>query len=182
MNASNFEPITRRHALVLGLMASAVVVSGGSAAAAAYPSNFIRLILPFPPGGGTDTLSRILGKRMSNDFGQSVIVDNRPGAAGNIATSLVAKAPNDGYTLLLGFSSAITVNPSLYPDLSVNILKDLAPISLMAEAQYVLVINPKLSIHSVKELIDYAKAHPGTLNYSSSGVGGPLHLSGALFA
>lgn len=153
-----------------------------ASAADAYPSKFIRLILPFPPGGGTDTLSRILGKKMGDAMGQSIVVDNRPGAAGNIATILAAHAPHDGYTLLMGFSTALAVNPSLYPDLTVKVQRDFIPISLIADAEYVLVVSPSLHIDTVKQLIDYAKAHPGKLNYSSSGVGGPLHLAGALFA
>jgi tripartite-type tricarboxylate transporter receptor subunit TctC len=177
-----FETITRRRAMKLGLMASACAIAGRAAAADAYPSRNIHLILPFAPGGGTDTLSRILGKKMTDDFGQAIVIENRPGAAGNLATTIVAKAPNDGYTLLMGFATALTVNPSLYPDMSVEILKDLTPISLLAEAAYVLVVNPKLPVHSIKELIDYAKAHPGTLNYASAGVGTPLHLAGALLA
>jgi tripartite-type tricarboxylate transporter receptor subunit TctC len=183
MNASTFGTMTRRRALMLGLLAPAALGAGSrSAVADNYPAKFIRLILPFPPGGGTDTLSRIIGKKMTEDLGQAVVIDNRPGAAGNIATMLAAKAPNDGYTLLMGFSTALTVNPSLYPDLSVDILKDFTPVSLIAEAEYVLVVNPSIPAHSVKELIDYAKAHPGKLNYSSSSIGGPLHLASALLA
>ncbi|MEA3095469.1 MAG: hypothetical protein QOJ04_6811 [Caballeronia sp.] len=153
-----------------------------AAAADAYPGKFVRLILPFPPGGGTDTLSRILGKKMGDAMGQTIVIDNRPGAAGNIATVLAARAPKDGYTLLMGFSTALVVNPSLYPDLTVHVQRDFSPISLVGDAQYVLVVSPSLHIDTVKQLIDYAKAHPGSLNYSSSGVGGPLHLAGALFA
>jgi tripartite-type tricarboxylate transporter receptor subunit TctC len=167
-----------------GLCLVAAVCSGSmpARAADAYPTKFIRLILPFPPGGGADTLSRILGKKMGEAMGQSIVIDNRPGAAGNIATVLAARAPKDGYTLLMGFSTALVVNPSLYPDLNVNIQRDFMPVSLIGDAEYVLVVSPPLHIDTVKQLIDYAKANPGTLNYSSSGVGGPLHSAGALFA
>jgi tripartite-type tricarboxylate transporter receptor subunit TctC len=183
MSALPLHTITRRHTLMLGLMATAAGVAGGPAAAEeTYPSHYVHLILPFAPGGGTDALARILGKKMGDDLGQNIVVDNRPGAAGNLATSLVAKAPADGYTLLMGFASTLTVNPTLYPDMTVDILKDLTSISLLAESAYVLVVNPKLPVHSIKELIKYAKAHPGTLNYASAGVGTPLHLSGALLA
>jgi tripartite-type tricarboxylate transporter receptor subunit TctC len=172
--------ITRRRAMAVGL----TVVLGGRSATAAddYPNRFIRLILPFPPGGGTDTLSRILGQKLGASLGQNVVIDNRPGAAGNIATMLAAKAPPDGYTLLMGFSTALVVNPSLYPDLSVNIERDFLPVSLLADAEYILVVNPALPVRSVQELIDYARTNPGKLNYSSSGIGGPLHLAGAVFA
>jgi tripartite-type tricarboxylate transporter receptor subunit TctC len=181
MNPPPFDTITRRRALALGLMASAYA-TGAASAADAYPTRYIHLILPFPPGGGTDAVSRILGKKMTDDFGQNIVIDNRPGAAGNLATAIVAKAANDGYTLLVGFNGTLTVNPSLYPDATVDIMRDLKPISLLAEGGYVLVVNPKLPVHSIKELIDYAKAHPGTLNYASAGVGSPLHMAGALFA
>jgi tripartite-type tricarboxylate transporter receptor subunit TctC len=176
------ETITRRRALALGLSASVYAVGSTAFAADNYPTRYIHLILPFPPGGGTDAVSRILGKKMTDDLGQSIVIDNRPGAAGNLATAIVARSPNDGYTLLVGFNGTLTVNPSLYPDATVDIQRDLTPISLLAEGGYVLVTNPKLPVRSVKELIDYAKVHPGTLNYASAGVGSPLHMAGALFA
>ena len=178
MSASPFD-MTRRQALALGIVASAYATG---AAAADYPTRYIHLILPFPPGGGTDAVSRILGKKMSDDLGQNIVIDNRPGAAGTLATAIVAKSANDGYTLLMGFNGTLTVNPSLYPDSTVDIQKDLTPISLLAEGSYVLVTNPKLPAKSAGDLIDYAKAHPGTLNYASAGVGSPLHMAGALFA
>jgi tripartite-type tricarboxylate transporter receptor subunit TctC len=168
--------------LTLALTASACAIGGIAFAADKYPTRYVHLILPFPPGGGTDAVSRILGKKMTEDLGQSIVIDNRPGAAGNLATAIVAKSANDGYTLLMGFNGTLTVNPSLYPDATVDIQRDLMPVSLLAEGGYVLVTNPKLPVNSVKELIDYAKAHPGTLNYASAGVGSPLHMAGALFA
>jgi tripartite-type tricarboxylate transporter receptor subunit TctC len=182
MTAERLETMTRRRILALGATVAACAASGHAWAADNYPSRYIHLILPFPPGGGTDAVSRILGKKMTEDLGQSIVIDNRPGAAGNLATATVAKSPNDGYTLLVGFNGTLTVNPSLYPDATVDIQRDLTPISLMAEGGYVLVTNPKLPVKSVKELIDYAKAHHGTLNYASAGVGSPLHMAGALFA
>ena len=173
------DAMTRR-----GILGAALLLAGAVPAVAAdpYPNKFIRLILPFPPGGGTDTLSRIIGQKLSAALGQSVVIDNRPGAAGNIATLLAAKAPPDGYTLLMGFSTALVVNPALYPDLSVKIATDFVPVSLLADAEYVLVVSPSLPVRSVADLIAYAKANPGKLNYSSSGIGGPLHLAGAVFA
>lgn len=174
--------MTRRSALKIGLAASLCASGGGAFAADKYPSRYVHLILPFPPGGGTDAISRILGKKMTDDLGQSIVIDNRPGAAGNLATAIVAKSANDGYTLLVGFNGTLTVNPSLYPDATVDIQRDLTPVSLLAEGGYVLVTNPSLPVKSVQELIDYAKAHPGALNYASAGVGSPLHMAGALFA
>jgi tripartite-type tricarboxylate transporter receptor subunit TctC len=182
MNALPLARIAQRLMLALVLLASALLAGTPATAADTYPDKYIRWILPFPPGGGTDTLSRIMAAKLRNTLGQTIIIDNRPGAAGNIATMLAAKAPNDGYTMLMGFSTALVVNPAIYPDLKVNIEHDFAPITLIADAEYVLVVNPSLKINSVKELIAYGKAHPGQLNYSSSGVGGPLHLAGALFA
>lgn len=182
MNALSPARIAQRLMLAFVLLASALLASAPATAADTYPDKYIRWILPFPPGGGTDTLSRIMATKLRKTLGQTIIIDNRPGAAGNVATMLAAKAPNDGYTMLMGFSTALVVNPSIYPDLKVNIERDFAPITLIADAEYVLLVNPSLKINSVKELIAYAKAHPGQLNYSSSGVGGPLHLAGALFA
>lgn len=146
-----------------------------------YPNKPVRFILPFPPGGGTDSLARILAEKMSESMGEQVIVDNRPGAAGNIASDSVAKSRPDGYTVLLGFSSALTVNPSLYEDLAFSIDEDFEPVVLIADAQYILVAHPSLGVKTVEELVAYAKEHPGELNFSSSGIGGPLHLSAELF-
>jgi tripartite-type tricarboxylate transporter receptor subunit TctC len=179
--------LTRFKSVLYGVVCLSVAVLGSFAGNPAraddpYPNKFIRLILPFPPGGGTDTLSRILGKKMGEAMKQNVVIDNRPGAAGNIATVMAAHAPKDGYTLLMGFSTALVVNPSLYPDLTVKVQSDFVPISLIADAEYILVVTPALHVNTMQELIAYAKANPGKLNYSSSGVGGPLHLAGALFA
>jgi len=129
-----------------------------------YPNKYIRLILPFPPGGGVDTLARILGSQLKTQLGQQIIIDNRPGADGNVATMLAAKAAPDGYALLLGFTTELCVNPALYPDLSVNVEKAFEPITLLAESAFILAVNPSLPVQSVKDLIAYAKAHPGKLN------------------
>jgi tripartite-type tricarboxylate transporter receptor subunit TctC len=150
-------------------------------AADAYPTKFIRLVLPFSPGGGTDTISRILGQKLRVSLKQPIVIDNRPGAAGNIATKIVARAPNDGYTLLMAISTELVVNPILYPDLGVNVQQDLAPISLLAEALFVLVVTPSLPVTSVSEFIDYARANPYKLFYTSAGVGSPTHLAAAMF-
>src|SRR5258708_5035959 len=120
------------------------------------------------PSGGSST-------------GQQIVVDTRSGAAGNTASELVARSKKDGYTLLMGLSSALVVNPSLYADLGFDVERDFAPVSLLAEAQYILVVNPAVPARSVKELIDYAMAHPRKLKYSSTGVRSPLHLAAELF-
>lgn len=160
--------------LLFGLAAPAPAQS-------AYPDKPIRLILPFPPGGGTDGIARLVGDATGKRLGQQILVDNRPGAGGNIASDLVAKADPDGYTVLMGFSTALTVNPGLYPDLTFNVQKDFIPIVQLADGQYVLVVNPSVPAKSVSELIAYAKANPGALNFASGGIGSPLHLAGELF-
>ncbi|ALM86634.1 hypothetical protein ASB57_00200 [Bordetella sp. N] len=169
--------------------AAAVAIAALLAAAPAYaakdnakwPSHPIRLVLPFPPGGGTDTLARIMAPKLGAILGQPIVVDNKGGAAGNIATDIVAKADPDGYTVLMGFNTALTMNPSLYRNLPFNVERDFKPVTLLASAQYVLVVNPDLPVHSVQDLINLAKSKPGQLNYSSSGTGSPLHLAGELF-
>ena len=150
-------------------------------AAAEYPEQPIRLVLQFAPGGETDPLARTLSQTASKGLGQPIVIENRPGAAGNIAFDLVAKGPKDGYTLLWGFSTPMVVNPSMYKNMPFSVERDFVPIALVAEGQFVLVVNPSVPAKSVKELIDYAKANPGKLTYASTGVGSPLHLAGELF-
>ncbi len=145
-----------------------------------YPVRPIRLLVPFPPGGGADTLSRIITPKLYAALGQQWVIDNRGGAAGNIATEVVAKATTDGYTLLLGFSTTLTVNPGLY-NLPFDVTKDLQPVVLLAAAQYMLVLHPSVKPDNIKDLIDFVKLNPGKLNYASAGVGSPLHLAAELF-
>ena len=146
-----------------------------------YPEKPIRLLLPFSPGGGSDAVARIISPKLHEALGQPWVVDNRPGAAGNIATELVAHAEPDGYTVLLGFSTALTVNPTLYKAMSFSVAKDLRPVINITAGQYMLVLHPSVKANSVKELIDYAKANPGKLRYASAGVGSPLYLAAELF-
>jgi tripartite-type tricarboxylate transporter receptor subunit TctC len=138
------------------------------------------LLVPFPPGGGADTLGRIVTPKLSAALGQQWVIDNRGGAAGNLATEVVARAAPDGYTLLLDFSTALTVNPSLYK-LPFDVIKDLQPICMIASAQYMLVLHPSVKADNIKDFIEYVKANPGKLNYASAGVGSPLHLAAELF-
>ena len=149
-------------------------------AADGWPARPIRLVVPFPPGGGSDASARILVPKLGEGTGQQWVVDNRGGAAGNIATDIVASAAPDGHTVLLGFATALTVNPTLYPKLP-NIEKTLQPITKYASAQYVLVVHPTVKAGSVAEFVALAKAAPGRFNYSSAGVGSPLHLAAEMF-
>jgi tripartite-type tricarboxylate transporter receptor subunit TctC len=145
-----------------------------------YPTKPIRIVLPFPPGGGTDAIARLIGEGMSKRLGQQVLIDNRPGAGGNIASDVVAKVAPDGYTLLMGFSTALTVTPSVSPNLTFNVQRDFVPITQLASGQYVLVVNPQVGAKSLAELIAYGKQRPGDLNFGSSGNGSPHHLAGEL--
>ena len=169
-----------------GLMACGLALASLSAVAAiaaetpAYPVRPIRLLVPFAPGGGADALSRIITPKLHDALGQPWVVDNRGGAAGNIAAEIVAKAAADGHTVIMGFSTVLTVNPSLYK-LPYSVAKDLQPVTLLATAQYILVIHPSVQAATLKEFIALAKQKPGSLNYASAGVGSPLHLSAELF-
>jgi tripartite-type tricarboxylate transporter receptor subunit TctC len=147
-----------------------------------YPTHPVRLLVPFAAGGGADAMARIIAPKLTDSLGQTWVVDNRGGAGGNLAAEIVAKSAPDGYTVFLGFNTVLTVNPILYKKLSFDMSKDLAPIALLATAQYILVVHPSVPAHSVKELVALAKQKPGTLNYSSGGTGTPLHLAAALFA
>jgi tripartite-type tricarboxylate transporter receptor subunit TctC len=149
-------------------------------AADAYPSRPIRMLVPFAPGGGADTLARILTPRLHTAMGQAWVVDNRGGAGGNLAAEIVAHAAPDGYTTFLGFSSVLTVNPGLYK-LPFSMEKDLQAVTLLASAQYILVVHSSVAANNLKEFIALAKAKPGGFNYASAGVGSPLHLAAELF-
>ncbi len=148
--------------------------------AQSYPIKPIRLVLPYPPGGGTDVIARPLAQKLTEQLGQQVIVDNRGGAGGNIGMEFVAKSPADGYTLLFALTAQYAVNPSLYPKLPYDPVRDYAPISLLANAPYLLVVHPALPAKSVAELVALVKARPGQLSYSSSGNGSGAHLAGEM--
>jgi tripartite-type tricarboxylate transporter receptor subunit TctC len=151
-----------------------------SAVAQDYPTRPIKFVVPYPPGGGTDVVARILVEPLAAELGQPIVIDNRGGAAGNLGTDIVAKSPADGYTILFTLSSH-TINPKLYEKLPFDVERDFAPISLAAQIPQILVANPSVPITSVKELIAYAKANPGKLNYASVGIGSPAHIAGELF-
>jgi tripartite-type tricarboxylate transporter receptor subunit TctC len=145
-----------------------------------YPARPIRLVVGFPPGGTADTFARIITTKLNDALGQPWVVDNRAGAAGNIASEIVARASPDGHTVLLALSTMITVSPLLYK-LSFDIQKDLQPVTLLASSQYMLVTHPSVKAKNVKELIAIAKAEPGKLNYATIGVGSPHHFAAELF-
>jgi tripartite-type tricarboxylate transporter receptor subunit TctC len=149
------------------------------AAADDYPSRSIRLIIPFPPGGSNDVVGRIIANQLGHNLGQQVFVDNRAGAGGVVGTDIAAKAAPDGYTLLV-VSIAHAVDPWLYKE-TFDPVKDFVPVSIFATGTNVLTVNPKLPVHSVQELLAYAKEKPGELNYASAGIGSFQHLSGELF-
>jgi tripartite-type tricarboxylate transporter receptor subunit TctC len=173
-----------RTALPIALTTAAAAFLACSACVAhaqAYPSKSVRLVVPFAPGGGSDTVGRMLGQKLSATLGRQFIIDNRAGAGGRIAAELVAKSVPDGYTLIFATSSIMATAPALYAKLPFDMPKDFAPVSLVAYAVHVLVAHPSVPARSVKELIALSKRTPGRLTYASSGSGGPGHLSGELF-
>jgi tripartite-type tricarboxylate transporter receptor subunit TctC len=147
--------------------------------AQAYPSKQVRFVLPFPPGGPTDMLGRALAQKLSELMGQPVIADNRPGAGGNLGLELTAKAPADGYTVVLS-SPLVSISPSLYAKLNYDPARDLAPISLVAVIQNVIMVHPSVPAKTLRELIDVARRNPGKMNFGSGGVGTTSHLAPAL--
>ena len=151
-----------------------------SAGAQTYPAKPIRVIIGFPAGAGADTLVRLVGQKLTESWGQPVLVDNKPGASSNIAAEQLVKAPADGYTLLY-FPAALVVNPSLFPKVPYDLARDFAPVALLATFPLVLVVNPALPVKSVNELIAYGRANPGKLNFASLGSASPPHLAGELF-
>ena len=146
-----------------------------------YPSRPVRMVAPFPPGGSTDVLARVVAQKLSGPLGRQVVVENRPGAAGNIGHEVVSKAAPDGYTLLLSAKASLVTNPHLYKQLPFDPLTDFAPISLVATAGSVLVVHPSVPAHNVKQLIALAKSKPGVLNYGSGGIGGTYHVVTEVF-
>ncbi|SDD98761.1 Tripartite-type tricarboxylate transporter, receptor component TctC [Paracidovorax valerianellae] len=165
--------------LLVGL--SLVALAAG-ARAQAWPNHPVRVIVPFPASGATDLVARVVTQRVSQDLGQQMVVDNRPGAGGTIGAAEAAKAPADGYTLLLTTSSTHAISPHLMPRLAYDARKDFTPVAHVADAASVLLVTPSLPVKSVADLIAYAKAHPGQLNYASSGNGTIVHLNAAAFS
>src|SRR5262252_7371678 len=162
------------------LLASAGALGARPAAAQTYPTQPIRMIVPFPPGGPIDTMGRMVANDLSNRLGQQVVVDNRPGAGSTLGTKMAAAAEPDGYTLLFGSSGSLAVAPALYTTLDVDPIKAFAPVAKAALLPHVFVVANELPVKSIKEFIAYAKAHPGQLNYGA-GLGTPPHLLSTLF-
>ena len=163
------------------VVAFALSTFSGAAFAQGFPNRPVRLIVPFPAGGTTDILARAIAQKLSESLGQSFVVDNRPGAGGNIGSDLVAKSPPDGYTLLMGTVGTHAINPGLYPKMPYDHVKDFAPVVLVAGVPNVLVVNPGVPVKTVAELVTLARDKPGTINFASSGSGTSIHLSGELF-
>lgn len=166
------------------VLVSALLASGISLCAHAqntYPSKAVRLIVGQAPGGATDVIARLVSPKLGEQLGQTAVVENRTGAAGSIGATFVAKSAPDGYNLLV-ISSSYAINPSLYTDLPFDPVKDLMPVTLIAEAPFVLVVHPSMPVRTVKDLVAFAKARPGVLNYASGGNGSSGHLAGELFA
>ena len=163
------------------IVAIALALATQLASAQVYPSKAVRMVNPFPPGGPLDLLGRLLSEKLAAGLGKPVIVENKPGAAGNIGAAEVAKAPADGYTVLLTLFSIVTSNPHLYERMPFDPLKDFAAISALAGGDSVLIVHPEVRASSVQELIAYARANPGRLNYSSAGKASPGHLTAEFF-
>ncbi|CAM4291114.1 Bug family tripartite tricarboxylate transporter substrate binding protein [Bordetella muralis] len=180
--------IQRRRQLLNGALTSicvAITAFGGplvhaNETAKQYPSRPIRLIVPFAPGGVSDTGARLVADKLGQRLGQQIIVDNKPGASGNIGTHMAAQATPDGYTLLLGFDGTLVINPYVHKDIPFDTLKDLAPVSKIGDAALIIVANPKVPANTLQELIAYSKTQPKGISYGSAGVGSTPHLAGEL--
>jgi len=171
--------INRPLALAMAFAVAALACTG--AGAQSFPTRPVTLVVPFPPGGGSDTGGRIIAEQLAKRWGQPVIVDNKGGAAGQIGADFVAKAPRDGYTLLLGNIGTQAINPSLYPKLPYDPDSAFAPVSLVAELPLAMMVNPAVPAKTAAEFIAQAKSRPGQLTYSSSGAGGAPHLAAEMF-
>ena len=169
-----------RRALV-ALVAASILAIAGPAGAQDYPTRPITLVVPYAAGGGNDVMARIVAEKMSKTLGQNIVVENRAGAGGSVATRAVAKAAPDGYTLVLGGTGSLAVNPTLYNNVGYDPRKDFAPIGLIGTGQLIVVVNPNVAARTIAELIALAKKDPGKLSYASAGVGNGIHLGAVLF-
>ena len=172
--------LTKRQALIAFAGAAAGLAVSGAAWAQSYPNKPIRLVVPFPPGGPTDVMARLIAQRLSSTLG-SVILENKAGAGGTIGTKAVAAAEPDGYNLLFGGTSTLAINPAVYKDLRYDPVTSFAPVAMVSTSPFVLVVHPSVPVHTVDELVRYAKANPGKVNFGSAGVGTTPHLAGELF-
>ncbi len=168
----------KRHTFLPALLGCIWLMSASAwAQAPAYPTKPIRLVVPFTPGGSTDILARTMGQKLTEAWGQPVVIDNVPGAGGSIGADKVAKAPADGYTLLMGHIGTLAITPSIYPQLPYDPVKSFEPVAWVARVPNVLVVHPSLPVKSVRELVAYAKAHPGRINFGSGGNGSAAHVA-----
>jgi tripartite-type tricarboxylate transporter receptor subunit TctC len=163
------------------LIGAALIAHASLLPAQTYPTRPVRIVVPFSPGGASDTAARIVGGKLAERWGQQIVVENRPGAGGTIGTELAAKAQPDGYSLLMASSTELAVNPHLYSKLSYDTVRDFAPVALIASTPLMVVVHPSLSAKSVKDFVALAKARPGELNYGSSGNGATTHLAAEMF-
>jgi tripartite-type tricarboxylate transporter receptor subunit TctC len=164
------------------MLVAAIAAFAGAAGAQTYPNKPIRIVVPFTAGGTSDILARALGPHISAAWGQPVIVENRTGANGNVGADFVAKSAPDGYTMLLSDVGALAINPSVYASMPFDPVKDFSPIVMVSYSPHVLAVHPSVPVSSVQELIAYAKANPGKMNFANSGTGGAPHLAGVEFA
>ena len=177
----NLRDVSRRQALAAAILAACVLAMPGLAGAQGYPSRAVKLVVPFPPGGSLDFAGRLIAQRLTEMWGQSVVVENKPGAGGNIGADFVAKSAPDGYTILLGALSTHAVNPNLYAKMPYDAVKDFAPITLIATTPNVLVVNAATPVSNVREFIAWTKANPGKLAFGSGSNGSAGHLAGELY-
>ena len=170
-----------RRALLLSLLALCTGAAAPAVAADAYPDKPIRLIVPYPPGGATDVIGRVLAQELTGALGQSVIVENRAGAGGTVGADYVAKSAPDGTTLLMGVTGSNAIAQALYPRLPYDVLKDFAPVSMVVSSPLVVTVNPAVKANTLAEFVALAKAKPGSLSYGSAGNGTSMHLTGEMF-
>jgi tripartite-type tricarboxylate transporter receptor subunit TctC len=163
------------------LVIACLAATPGGVAAQDYPSRPVRMVVGFPPGGGTDVVARIISPKISELLGQPVVIENRPGATGTVAAGMVAKSPPDGYTIMMGHVSVNAIAPALFKDLGYDVIKDFAPIAIAAAVPHFVTVHPSVPAQTLREMIDYAKARPGKLTYPSAGNGSMPHLAGEVF-
>lgn len=173
--------LQRRHVLALGAGAATILSGVRAFAQGSYPNHPVKVVVTYAPGGANDVTARVFSQLLGDRLKQAFVVENRPGASGIPGTTFVARSDPDGYTLLLGAGGTMTINPGLFPTLTYDPLRDFVPIGLAARSPLVLVVPPTLPVHSVAELVAYAKAQPNGITFASPGAGTPLHLAGELF-
>ena len=164
------------------LLAALAALAFAGVAHAQYPNKPVRIVVPYPAGGTSDILARTIGQKLQELWGQPVLIDNKPGATGNVGAEIVAKSPPDGYTLMLADIGSLAISPSVFSNLPFDPVKDFAPVLMVAYSPHILAVHPSVPAKDVKELIAYAKANPGKLNFAVSGTGGANHLAGIEFA